>query len=204
MSVRADQLSKSGARSGDIDGIVREQLRIIDEKLLRHERIWGHNVVMFDLPTQLSLPGLNLADAQRIVYAMIIRSIDERLFETRLLLNKETQKNTLFISWMTDLDATEVEAMNALISSKVIRAEEVADFIANGNTKGSQAATVVRNGRGKQPEPMHVTNRGRVMQPRGGVAAPASAARDNGGAESNGPSAAEKALLGGGNPPVGS
>ena len=35
MSVTAKQLSKSGARGKDLDAIVREQLQIVDDKLLR-------------------------------------------------------------------------------------------------------------------------------------------------------------------------
>ena len=126
MSVTAKQLSKSGARGKDLDAIVREQLQIIDDKLLRADRTWGRNVVAHELPTLVALPGLDKQNAQRIVYSAVIRSIDKRGFETRLLL--EDEKTTLYIAWVTDLEAGEVAAMNDLIRERRIQKAELPGF----------------------------------------------------------------------------
>ena len=128
MSVTAKQLSKSGAKGKDLDGIVREQLLIIDDHLQRADRTWGRNVIAHDLPTSFSFPGLEKRDAQRIIYATIIRSLRERGFSVRLLL--EVEHTVLYIEWVTDLNAEEVDAMNCLIRQVRITSEEVEAYLA--------------------------------------------------------------------------
>jgi hypothetical protein len=190
MSVTAKQLSKSGARGKDLDAVVREHLQIIDDKLLKADRTWGRNVVTHDLPTVLALPGLDKKDAQRIVYSTILRSLDRRGFETRIIL--EPDFTTVFITWMTDLDIEEVEAMNALIRAKRIHRDQLETFVQRGATSAPRAATAVRHGRAEPPPPMTVYDG--IMRPRGGVGAvPPVETR----AASGGISSAEAALLGG-------
>jgi hypothetical protein len=167
MSVTAQQLSKSGARGKDLDAVVQEQLRIIDDRLLRAERCWGRNVVRYDLPQTLSLPGLEKKDGQRLMYSMIIKSLESRGFEVRILL--ETDDSVLFIAWMTDLDKKEVEAMNALIRAKRIYQADVKKFIAHGAVEAPRSATATRHGRAEPAEPMTVLGAGQVMRPRGGL-----------------------------------
>jgi hypothetical protein len=127
MSVTAKQLSKSGARGKDLDAVVREHLQIIDDKLLKADRTWGRNVITHDLPTMLALPGLDKKDAQRIVYSTILRSLENRGFETRIVLEPDYTK--IFIVWMTDLNSEEIEAMNTLIRTKRIQLELVETFV---------------------------------------------------------------------------
>lgn len=130
MSVTAKHLSKSGARGKDLDAVVREHLQIIDDKLLKADRTWGRNVVTHDLPTILALPGLDKKDAQRIVYSTILRSLDRRGFETRILL--EADYTTVYIAWMTDLNFEEVEAMNILIRAKRVQRDALETFVTRG------------------------------------------------------------------------
>jgi len=166
MSVTAKQLSKTGARGKDLDSVVRENLQIIDDKLLRADRTWGRNVVMHDLPITLTLPGLGKKDAQRIIYTAILRSLDKRGFDVKILLTKRT---TLYIAWMTDLDVEEVEAMNALIRAKRINENEVEEFVTVGTIAAPRAITAARQGRAAPAPEMKVAEEDRVMQPRGGV-----------------------------------
>jgi len=126
MSVTAKQLSKSGARGKELDIVVREHLQILDDKLLKVERRWGRNVVTYDLPIILPLPGLSRDDAQRIVYSSIMRNLDKRGFETRILL--DTGRTTIYIAWNADLDEAEVEAMNYLIRTKRIYHDDIKTF----------------------------------------------------------------------------
>jgi hypothetical protein len=198
MSLTAKQLSKSGARGKDLETIVHEQLALIDSKLRGAERTWGRNIVACELPMLPALPGLEKKDAQRIVYSMILRSLDEREFDTKILL--ETERTVIYIAWMTDLDAKEVEAMNALIRNKRIQRADVNDFIQHGTLADSQSISAVRAGRAEQPRAMLVTEKGRVMRPRGGVTAPVTApppagAPAGGAAVTDGVSAAEVELL---------
>ena len=127
MAVTAKQLSKSGARGKDLDAIVREHLQIIDDKLLRADRTWGRNVVTHDLPTMLTLPGLDKKTAQRILYSTILRSLERRGFETRILLDPDV--TTIYIVWTTDLDTEEMNAMNVLIRTKRIQHSDLGEFI---------------------------------------------------------------------------
>jgi hypothetical protein len=168
MSVTAKQLSKSGARGKDLDAVVREHLQIIDDKLLRADRTWGRNVVTHDLPTVLTLPGLDKKDAQRIVYSTILRSLDRRGFETRILL--EANATTVYIAWMTDLDIEEVEAMNALVRAKRIERDSLKTFVQRGGAPAPRAATAVRQGRADPAPPMTIANDS-IMHPRGGMGA---------------------------------
>lgn len=127
MSVTAQQLSKSGAKGKEIDAVVREQLLIIDDKLQRAERTWGRNVLTHDLATAFHFPGLDKRDAQRIIYAAIIRSLQDRGFTIRLLLEEE--RTALFIEWVTDLNVAEVDAMNRLIQKVKIDIKDVNNFL---------------------------------------------------------------------------
>jgi hypothetical protein len=172
MAVTAKQLSKSGARGKDLDAVVREHLQIIDDKLLRADRTWGRNVVTHDLPTSMSIPGLDKKDAQRIVYSSILRSLDKRGFEARILL--EDDITTLYIVWTTDLDGAEIEAMNAMIKAKRVDRESIAGFLERHKSSS------------RRVEPMRVVNNGIVL-PRGGMQLPV---------RSNGMSAAEKSIIG--------
>ena len=144
MSVTAKHLKKSGARGKDLDAVVREHLRIIDEKLLKADRTWGRNVVSHDLPPVPSLPGLDKKNAERIVYSAILRSLETRGFDARLLL--EPDNTTVYISWTTELAPTEVEAMNALIRARRIQPEALEDFVRRDGPSP-------RSGPGPGPEP---------------------------------------------------
>lgn len=126
MSVTAKQLSKSGARGKDVDAIVREQLQIIDDKLLHADRSWGRNVVTVELPTSFSIHGLGRQDGQRIIYSSVIRSLANREFDVRIQMDKA--RTTLYIAWDADLNREEVSAMNKLIRDHRIQAEELAGF----------------------------------------------------------------------------
>lgn len=188
MSVTAQNLSRSGARGKEIDAVVREQLQIIDDRLQRATRTWGRNVVSHSLPTMFTLPGLDKKNAQRIVYSTIIRSLEKRGFETKLLL--ETDQTMIYTAWMTDLDVEEVAAMNALIRAKRIQRPDLDAFLQKGATPAPRAATF-RQGR-DEAEKLTVTEAGQVMHPRGGVAAGGTAVRSNPAPAS----AAEAAILG--------
>ena len=168
MAVTAKQLSKSGARGRELDLIVREHLQIIDDRLLHSERTWGRNTLIYDLPVIFALPGLDKRDAQRIVYSAIIRSLDRRGFETRILL--EPDRTALCVAWMTDLDTEEVEAMSALIRAKRVSGPELEPFLARGAIPAPRAATAARAGVAAAAAPLRFVESGAEMRPRGGVA----------------------------------
>jgi len=203
MAVTAKRLSQSGARGRELEAIVREHLQIIDDKLLHAERTWGRNTLVYDIPVTFALPGLDKRDAQRIIYSAILRSLDKRGFETRILL--EDDRTAVCIAWMTDLDSREVEAMSALIRAKRVSSAGLEPFIMHGAINAPNAASAVRAGTADPPAPLWVAESDAVMRPRGGIER-----RDQrGGTEresrdsrdsresQKGPSSAELELLGG-------
>lgn len=120
-----------------MDAVVREQLQIIDDRLMRAERTWGRNVVVHDLPTNLAMPGLDKRDAQRIVYTAIIRSLTKRGFEIRLLL--EENQSSLYVVWVTDLDTEEIQAMNQLVKSVRITRDKLPEFMGDAHLASGRA-----------------------------------------------------------------
>lgn len=175
MSVTAKQLSQTAARGKDIQNIIRDQIQLIDKKLLETPKVWGRNVVPCDLPTTIAIPGLNKQDAQKIVYSSIVRSLESRGFEVRLLLTEAKERepaiSRIYIAWVTDLDVAEVEAMNALVKQKRIAPEEVEKFRTQGAIAAPRTALAARQGdpRAEHESRMTVTESRLVMRPREGV-----------------------------------
>jgi hypothetical protein len=141
MSVTAKQLSKSGAKGKDLDSIVREQLLIIDDRLQRADRTWGRNIISQDLPTNFTFAGLEKKDAQRIIYTAIVRSLQERGFSVRLLLDPD--RTTCFLEWVTDLNSEEVHAMNRLIRQVRIGADQVEEFLSRDTGHGGLPINII-------------------------------------------------------------
>jgi hypothetical protein len=106
-------------REKDLDSVVREQLLIIDDHLLRADRTWGNNVVAYELPTTFSFPGIPKSDTQRIVYSSIISSLQERGFTTQISLNSD--KTIIYIKWGINIDFESINAMDRLIESVRIK-----------------------------------------------------------------------------------
>jgi hypothetical protein len=115
MSVTVDQLKKTGASNTQFDLFVREQIGLIDDRLVRHDRRWGRNVVPYELPTHYMAPGLTAKDVQRILYSTLIQHYKDGGFEVRLLLEPE-RPYMLYLAWTTDLTKEQIDAMNAVIS----------------------------------------------------------------------------------------
>lgn len=151
MSVTAKQLSKSGAKGKDLDAIVREQVLIIDDRLQRADRTWGRNLISQDLPTNFTFPGLEKKDAQRIIYSAIVRSLQERGFGVRLLLDPD--RTTIFLEWVTDLNSEEIDAMNSLIRTVRISAEELEAFLARDDGAPAERPHPAMPGGSREPPP---------------------------------------------------
>lgn len=133
MALTASGLSKSGARGHDIETFVRDQLAVIDEKLQRHERSWGRNVLKYDLPISFSLPGLAKADAQLVIYSSIIQSLEKRGFETRILIEQDLVQ--LAIAWETVFSEGEVDAMTRVVSNVRVDRKTLDAFCKRGVKK---------------------------------------------------------------------
>jgi hypothetical protein len=118
MSVTSGQLNKNTSRKKDFDYIVREQLQLIDSKLLSTEQKWGKNIISHELPQNLQTSGIKKIDAQRIVYSSIIRSLSDRGFTVKILIKKDCAR--LFVAWVTKLEQDEIEEMTNIINEHAL------------------------------------------------------------------------------------
>jgi hypothetical protein len=124
MSITVKQISDLSIKNKDIDILIKEQLNMIDDKLLHSDRSWGNNCITHDLPTNLiGLPGLDKADAQRIIYTSIICSLEKRGFEVKIVLNDIS--SILYISWKSELDKKDIDSMNSIIKKRRINIEDL-------------------------------------------------------------------------------
>ena len=118
MSITANHLAKVGPKRNVLNSIIQEQLIIIDDILLRSNRDWGKNRIVHDLPINLIIPGIEKRDAQRVVYASIIKSLQSRGFAVRIALH--TDKTTLYVEWETNISSEAMQATTDLISSVLV------------------------------------------------------------------------------------
>ncbi len=118
MSLTVKQLNKRAVNQSQIDSVIRDQLKIIDNKILSTQVNWGRNTASFVLPCNLQFQGLDKRDAQRIVYHGIIKSLRKRGFEIELLTGDS--KSTIFISWVTGMDDEDLDEMDKYIKKHLI------------------------------------------------------------------------------------
>lgn len=176
MSVDAKDLSGSAGGESFMDRVLADQLRIIDDKLRSHPRAWGRNVVTVRLPfTGLNVPGMARDDAQRLLYSLLIRSLEKRGFEVGIHITSADVH--LYVAWELELDKEEVAAINALIKSRRVYSAPappesltVAEFVEKGRLPRSSEAAV-RVGAAPPAAPLRAGDGG-AMAPRGGVERP--------------------------------
>lgn len=136
MSVTVDKLKKMGLRRTDLDATIREQLLLIDERLLQLAgRAYGQNVLAYELPVTLVAPNIDRKTAQQIVYSAIIQSLKERGFDVRILL--EEKCTILYIKWVTDIDPVELNAMDRLIREAQVVPADADKLCSRGREKGT-------------------------------------------------------------------
>lgn len=114
MSITAKQLNKAAIQNKDIDTIVKENLWIIDSKLLQSGLQIGKNTVAHELPVNMNIAGLDKKNAQRVVYSTIMNSLMRRGFDVKILL--EDTCTILYVSWTANISPEEVSAMNLIIN----------------------------------------------------------------------------------------
>lgn len=124
MSVTVKQINEMCMRNKDIDTIIKEQLQIIDDKLLHSDRSIGTNCISHCLPTTMpGIVGIDRQDSQRIVYSTIICSLEKRGFIAKLVLSNSS--TMLYISWKSEIDNDSIESMNSIIRNNLITKEEM-------------------------------------------------------------------------------
>lgn len=128
MSVTVKQMNELCLRNKDLDTIIKEQLQMIDDKLLHSDRSIGNNCITHSLPvTMPSVIGIERQDAQRIVYSSIICSLKKRGFNVKISLNDSL--SILFISWKSEMNEQSMDTMNSIIRTNLVSKEELHNLV---------------------------------------------------------------------------
>ena len=137
MSVTAKQMARGGVTGKILDGIVREQLRIIDDKLLEAKRKLGVNSITVLLPVDLAQPGLAKNVAQLIVYCGIARSLQKRGLRPQI--KTEEDRTILVVGWDTKINENELAAMYLLMNEIKLGAVPESAQKAKGSNSSDEA-----------------------------------------------------------------
>ena len=125
--ITVSKLSKSLLKAKELDNVVKEQLFIIDDKLLKSLKKWGRNVITHELPTIFNLIGADRKDIQRLIYSSILKHLEKRGFQTRLLLQSDSA--ILYIAWDCEYTQEELNDMDLTIKKNIIDSESIEEFI---------------------------------------------------------------------------
>jgi len=123
MSVTIEQLKQGGVTTDSLQKIIRDQLSAIDVLLTKCKGMIGNNIVEFELPMTLSLPGIKSKIAQKIVYAGIIESLEQRRFKCRIFLDDVKRKYSLFVRWKVPLDKSKMAEIEKLLAERMLGTE---------------------------------------------------------------------------------
>ena len=125
--ITANKLSKLSVKVRELENVIKEHLYIIDEKMLKSDKCWGRNVIAHELPTIFVIPGIDRKDSQRMVYSSILKNLQKRGFDVRILI--EANRTMIYISWICEYSQDELESMDAIIKNTRILSTEVEKFI---------------------------------------------------------------------------
>ena len=115
--ITVQQLSRSVLQGTVLNDIIREQLIIIDKKILGSAKQIGENKITYDLPVTFTL-NLHLYNTKIMVYFHIIKNLENRGYTVKLDLEKN--KARIHIEWVIGLDRSNIEDMEKYLQSKSI------------------------------------------------------------------------------------
>jgi hypothetical protein len=126
--ITVSQLTKSALKSKEVENMIKEQLFIIDEKLLKTKKSWGRNVITHELPTTFThISTGDRIDIQRFMYSTILQNLQKRGFDIKISLNPDT--TILYIAWICEYSKSEMENMDSIIKKNVISSDNINSFI---------------------------------------------------------------------------
>jgi hypothetical protein len=88
-------------------------IKQIDEDILTASRAYKHSVTV-TVPIVFSIPNVQNAAAQRVIYYKILTSLLQRGFETRIDLSSTSA--AFIISWISEKEQQEIDAQTNLIA----------------------------------------------------------------------------------------
>ena len=113
MSVTVARLRQNRVQSAGVNVVVRDNLQIIDQNILKHNNFWGRNQIDYELPITFRIAGIDDTIAQRMVYSSIIQSLKDRGFEVGLRVTSTIC--TLYVMWDAEIDPKKLEVMDVII-----------------------------------------------------------------------------------------
>lgn len=116
--ITVQQLSRSVLQGTVLNDIIREQLIIIDKKILGSAKQIGENKLTYDLPVTFTSEPANSTDTKIMVYFHIIKNLENRGYTVKLDLEKN--KARIHIEWVIGLDRSNIEDMEKYLESKSI------------------------------------------------------------------------------------
>ena len=126
--ITVSQLTRSTLKSKEVENMIKEQLFIIDEKLLKSKKSWGRNIVTHELPTIFThISTGDRIDIQRFMYSTILKNLEKRGFDTKISLNLDT--TVLYIAWVCEYSKEEMENMDIIIKKNIISSDNINEFI---------------------------------------------------------------------------
>lgn len=114
----AAQVSKSVLQGTIFNSIVKEQLLIIDKKILNASKRIGLNAVIYDLPITFMTTHQNHTDTKIMIYYHILKSLEERGYEVKL--DVSNVKAILKIEWVIGLDKSDITHMEKYLQNKTV------------------------------------------------------------------------------------
>ena len=114
--ITVDQISRSVLQGSVLNDIIREQLIIIDKKILGLAKQIGENILTYDLPITFTTAPTNSTDTKIMVYYHILKSLESRKYNVKLDL--DNNKARLHIDWIIGLDRANIEGMENYLQSK--------------------------------------------------------------------------------------
>ena len=82
----------------------------------------GLTSVQINVPTNFSLGDMNNKTAQTIIYARLIKELEEREFNVKITMS--TSSVTYIISWVADSDSSDLNQMRTTIAKHLLSEEK--------------------------------------------------------------------------------
>ena len=114
--ITVQQISRSVLQGSVLNDIIREQLIIIDKKILGLAKQIGENKLTYDLPITFNTAPTNTTDTKIMVYYHIIKNLESRGYTINLDLDNSRAR--IHIEWIIGLDRSSIENMEQYLQTK--------------------------------------------------------------------------------------
>lgn len=139
MSITVNQLNNNCATLRAFSVAIKDQIDIIDAKIRACEHKFGNNVITHDLPTTFMIHGTDRCTEQKVIYASIIGSLEQRGFKVNILI--EEDKSVLVISWKISLPGSELESIHSIIKNARVNRDTFARLSNTNKPAQSSSST---------------------------------------------------------------